>query len=160
MIIELAYANVNLPIAAVCALVMRRRVASWSIPVVVKAAGLPLIPLAFLGERGTFLRSGALALGAVAVSVVFAPSLWSTYIDFLRTAVEPPWWTNLSHGIALAPRLLVAIVLGLLAVRWSRLAPAAVCLGLPIVWLSTLSILVAMVAPTEAARAKTSAVSA
>ena len=147
VIIELAYANVDLPIAAVCALAMQGRPATWSLPPIVKAAALPLVPLAFVVDRRTFLRSGAIALAAVAVSIVIAPTLWRSYLDFLLTAQEPGWWTNFSRGIPLLPRLLVAIALGLAAIRWRRLAPAAVLVGLPIVWLTTLSILVATVIP-------------
>ncbi len=147
MIIELAYANVNLPIAAICALVMRASVASWSIPPVVKLAALPLAPLAFFLDRRMFLRGAAVALGAVAASIVVAPAQWSAYLDFLSTAREPEWWTNLSHGIAFAPRLLVAVGLGVAAIRWRRVAPLAVLISLPIVWLSALSILVATVVP-------------
>ena len=147
VIIELAYANVNLPIAAICALVMRASVASWSIPPVVKLAALPLAPLAFFLDRRMFLRGAAVALGAVAASIVVAPAQWSAYLDFLSTAREPEWWTNLSHGIAFAPRLLVAVGLGVAAIRWRRVAPLAVLISLPIVWLSALSILVATVVP-------------
>lgn len=147
VIIELAYANVNLVIAAICALAMRGLVAPWSLPVVVKAAALPLAPMAFLADRRTFLFSGAIALGAVAVSVALAPALWSDYVTFLRSAQEPTWWTNLSRGFPLAARLLVGMGLGVAAIRWPRLAPLAVLIALPIVWLSAVSILVATVAP-------------
>ena len=47
-------------------------------------------------------------------------------------------------------RLAVAAVLGLAAVRWPRLAPAAVILSLPVVWIASLSILVATFAPVPA----------
>ena len=147
VIIELAYWNVNLVIAAVCALAMRGLVAPWSLPIVVKAAGLPLAPLALVANPRSAVRSGAVALAIVAVSVVLAPALWSAYLDFLSTAQEPTWWTNLSRGIPLALRFIVAMGLGLLAIRWRRVAPLAVLMGLPIVWLSALSILVATVAP-------------
>ena len=150
VIIELAYANVNLMIAAICALAMRGLVAPWSVPLVVKVAALPLAPMAFLADRRTFLLSGAIALVAVAVSVAVAPALWSDYVTFLRNAQEPTWWTNLSQGFPLAPRLLVGIALGVAAIRWPRLAPLAVLIALPIVWLSALSILVATVASVPA----------
>ncbi len=150
VIIELAYANVNLLIAAICALAMRGLVAPWSVPVVVKVAALPLAPMAFLADRRTFLLSGAIALAAVVVSVAIAPTMWTDYVAFLRNAQEPTWWTNLSQGIPLAPRLLVGMALGVAAIRWPRLAPLAVLIALPIVWLSALSILVATVAPIPA----------
>lgn len=147
VIIELAYANVNLMIAAVCALVMRGKVEAWSVPIVVKAAAAPLAPLAFVADRRAFIRSAAIVLGVVAASIVIAPTLWSAYLSFLSTAQEPTWWTNLSRGIPFITRLVLALVLGFAALRWRRLAPAAVLIGLPIVWLSSLSILVATVVP-------------
>ena len=151
VIIELAYGNVNLVIAAICALVMRGRVASWSLPMAVKAAAIPLAPLALVSRPRTAVRSAAIVLAITAVSVAVAPALWSAYLDFLATAQEPTWWTNLSRGIPLVARFVAAMGLGLLAVRWRRVAPVAVLIGLPIVWLSALSILVATVVPLPAA---------
>ena len=147
VIIELVYGNVNLMIAAVCALVMRGRAAPWGAPIVVKAAGIPLIPLAFKADWWTFIRAGAVMLVAVGVSIVLAPIAWSDYLWFLADAEQPTWWTNLSRDIPFAIRLLAAMGLGVVAVRWVRVAPIAVLVGLPIVWLSSVSILVATVAP-------------
>lgn len=147
VIIELAYANVNLMIAAVCVLVMRRTVGVWGVPIVVKAAAAPLVLLAFIADRRTFLWSAAITAGVVAASAVIAPDLWSSYLAFLTTAREPSWWTNLAYGFPLAPRLALAAVLGLAAIKWVRLAPIAVFVGLPIVWLTSASILVATVVP-------------
>ncbi|MBI3764598.1 MAG: DUF2029 domain-containing protein [Chloroflexi bacterium] len=146
LLIELAYANVNLMIAAICALAMRGAVAGWSVAILAKAAAIPLVPLAFLADRRIFLASGAVALVAIALSVIVAPTLWQDYRAFLSTAQEPMWWTNLSRGLPFGARLAVAIGVGVAAIRWRRLAPVAVLIGLPIVWLSSVSILVACVA--------------
>ena len=147
VVIELAFANVNLIVAAVCALVMRGGVAVSGIPVVVKGVGLPLVPLAFLNGRAGFVRSWALLLAIVAVSVALAPSLWREYLELLSRTAQPTWWTNLSGDLPLAVRLAVGLGLGLVAIRFVRLAPIAVFVAQPIVWLSSLSILVAVVAP-------------
>jgi hypothetical protein len=150
VIIELSYANVDLVIAAICALAMRGRAAGVIVPIVVKLAALPLVPLGVVRDPRGFVVAALGAAVAVAASVLVAPNLWHDFISFLGTAPEPMYWTNLSHGIPLIPRLAVAGVLALLAVRWVRLAPIATVVGLPIVWLAALSILVAVVVPLPA----------
>lgn len=147
VLIELAYANVNLLIAAVCALAMRGVVTGWPAPILVKVAGLPLLPLAFQSDRRTFVRAGLVALAIGVVSVALAPGPWVEFLRFLAAGREPTWWTNLGQGIPLLPRLLVAMAIGVAAVRWRRLLPVAVLVGLPIIWLSAISILVATVVP-------------
>lgn len=151
VLIELAFGNVNLMVAAVCAFVMRGRSALAGIPLVVKLTALPLVPLAFVADRRGFLAGLALAVVATGVSVLVAPTLWGDFIAFLGHVSEPTWWTNLSRGASLAVRLVIALGLGVAAIRWRRLAPIAVIVGLPIIWVTSLSILVAVAAPLRPA---------
>lgn len=150
VLIELAFGNVNLVVAAVCALAMRGRAAATSVPLAVKLTGLPLVPLAFVADRRGFLAGLVVAALAVGISILVAPGPWADFAAFLGRAPEPTWWTNLSRGTPLLPRLVLALALGVAAIRWRRLAPIAVVIGLPIVWLTSLSILVAVAAPLRA----------
>jgi hypothetical protein len=150
VLIELAFGNVNLVVAAVCALAMRGAAAATSLPIVVKLTGLPLVPLALVADRKGFLVGLAVAALVVAGSVLAAPHLWAGFLAFLGQVPEPAWWTNLSRGTPLVLRLAIAMALGVVAIRWRRLAPVAVIVGLPIIWVTSLSILVAVAAPLPA----------
>jgi hypothetical protein len=129
---------------------MRGASAATSMPLAVKLTGLPLVPLAVIADRKGFLVGLATAALAVAGSVLVAPDLWAGFLAFLGQVPEPSWWTNLSRGTPLALRLAIAMALGVAAIRWRRLAPIAVIVGLPIVWVTSLSILVAVAAPLPA----------
>jgi len=93
------------------------------------------------------LAGGVVAGAAIVVSLLTVPQLWSDYVQFLRSSVEPTYWANLLYGVPIVLRLVVAMALGVAATRYRRLAPLAMLVGLPVVWLSSLSILVATVAP-------------
>jgi hypothetical protein len=154
VILELEVANLNLVLAGICAMVMRGRAALLLPAFVAKFAALPLLPLGVLKDRRGLLAGGLVAGAAVVLSILTVPQLWSSYIEFLETSREPSYWTNLFYGVPIALRLLAALALGLLAMRYRRVAPIAMLIGLPVVWLSALSILVAVAAPLTAERGR------
>jgi hypothetical protein len=142
-LLELDFANVDLIVAGAVAAAMRSD-ARWVGPIGgLKFAGLPLLPIAWVRDRRALLLGLAATIAAVGLSIALAPGLWVDYLSFLSTTHASTAWTNLSAGIPLLPRLALAMALGVAAIRWVRLAPIAVVIGLPIIWLTTLSILTA-----------------
>jgi Glycosyltransferase family 87 len=147
VIFELEVANLNLVLAGICAMVMRGQAGLVGAAFVTKFAALPLVPLGFVADRRGLLAGGVVAGAAIVVSLLTVPQLWSDYVQFLRSSVEPTYWANLLYGVPIVLRLAVAMALGVAAARYRRLAPLAMLVGLPVVWLSSLSILVATAAP-------------
>lgn len=148
---EIDAGNVHLFIAAVVALAIRGRATGVAPAVFLKFASLAALPMGFRSDRRG-LAIGALAAAIVAaVSFVLAPSLWRDYASYLTQARLPEsGWLDIGAGIPVLLRLGSALVLGLAAARWSRLAPAAVTLCYPVVWVNTLSTLVALAATPAA----------
>jgi hypothetical protein len=144
---ELDAGNVHLALAGVVALAMRGVVAPIGPAVLVKVAAWPLAPLAWLSDRrGLLLGVGVTAVIA-AVSIVLTASAWGDYLAFLAAGELPSGWYNVLVFVPVIPRLIVAGALGLAATRWIRLAPIAVTLAYPVVWLHGLSTLAAIVTP-------------
>lgn len=147
IIAELDAANVHLIMAGICALAMRGFGEPVGPSILLKFAGAALMPLSWFRNARGLISGLAGTLLVVIVSIVVAPTLWRDYIAFLGTAEFPSGWYNLATGIPLLPRLIVAGVLALAAIRWVRLAPIAVLLAYPVVWFHALSTLVAVIAP-------------
>jgi hypothetical protein len=82
--------------------------------------------------------------------VALAPRAWSDYLAFLGSNELPNVPAVALTIIPLPVRLVIAALLGLAAVRFTRLAPVAVLLAYPVVWATSLSTLVAVVAPIPA----------
>lgn len=144
---ELDAGNVHLAMAGVVALAMHGVAAPIGPAALVKVAAWPLVPLAWLADRrGLLLGAGIAALAATA-SILLARRDWEDYLAFLASGSLPTGWYNVLVGIPVIPRLVVAGALGLAAVRWIRLAPIAVTLAYPVVWLHSLSTLTAVLAP-------------
>jgi Glycosyltransferase family 87 len=149
-ILEIETGNVHLVMAAVCALAMR----GTSLPIapagLLKFASAPLAPIGFLRDRRGFL-TGALVAGVVLLaSVALAPRAWSDYLAFLGSNELPNVPAVALTIIPLPVRLVIAAALGLAAVRFTRLAPVGVLLAYPVVWATSLSTLVAVIAPIPA----------
>jgi|GEM_PF-2877601 hypothetical protein len=149
-ILEIETGNVHLVMAAVCALAMRGSSFAIVPAGLLKFASAPLAPIGFLRDRRGFL-TGALVAGVVLLaSVALAPRAWSDYLAFLDSNVLPNVPAVALTIIPLPVRLVIAALLGLAAVRFTRLAPVAVLLAYPVVWATSLSTLVAVVAPIPA----------
>jgi hypothetical protein len=139
VIYELCVGNVHFLIAA--AIVVGYRVAAtWAFPILTKIT--PGVGVAWFLVRREW-RDLALAAGATAafvvVSFALSPSAWADWIDLL---VSSPGRSQL-----LAIRVVGALVLVAVGAwtgrRW--LVPVAVWIALPIVWINSWVILLAMV---------------
>lgn len=139
---ELTTGNVHLLIAAAVVLACSGKAWALAFPILTKVTpGLALTWQIGRGEwRGVLSALGTTAV-LVAASWVIAPDLW------------PRWWTAVTSNlgtagpellwIPLLPRLPVAILIGFYAARTSRawLMPVAVLVGLPHIFLQSLSLL-------------------
>jgi hypothetical protein len=112
-----------------------------------KLSTWPLIFVAWKRDRSWLLRGAAVAAAMVAVSIVAAPVAWRDYFTFLSAGSLPTGGYALLGPIPLVLRLVVSALLGLAAVRWIRLAPFAVTLAYPVVWVAALSTLTTVVTP-------------
>lgn len=144
---EIDAGNVHLIVAAAVAMTIRGDARAVLPAALTKFASLAAMPCAIrLDRRGLFLGAGV-ALVASAVSFALAPQLWFDYMAFITRATEPQSsgfdigsliWTPL--------RLAIAAGFALAAVGWPRLSAVAVTLAYPVLWLSGLSTLTALVA--------------
>jgi Glycosyltransferase family 87 len=136
---ELFVGNVHFLIAAAIVLGFRAS-AVWAFPILTKVT--PGLGVLWFAARGDW-RALALAIATtgavVAISFALAPSAWSD------------WWTFLlaspGRSQLLIPRTVVAAVLVLFGARTGRrwLVPVAVWLALPIVWVNSWVILLAVI---------------
>lgn len=147
VIAELDAGNVHLVMAGVTALAMRGVAAPVAAAGLVKLATWPLLPLSWLMDRRGLLLGIGIASVLVIASIVLAPNAWRDYVEFLRSGTIPTGSYNVLAGVPVIPRLAVAAIIGIAAVRWIRLAPIAVLLAYPVVWLHGLSTLTAILAP-------------
>jgi hypothetical protein len=147
VIAELDAGNVHLIMAAVCALAMRGVSVTVAPATLLKFASVPLAPLSWRLDRRGLLIGIAAAAAAVAASFAVAPGAWADYVGWLTTTSFPSGWYNVAEYVPLPVRLALAVVLGLAAMRWIRLAPIAVLLAYPVVWFHALSTLVAVITP-------------
>lgn len=96
-------------------------------------------------------RNLALALGStaviVAVSYVFAPSLWADWIQDIRNNAGYPEPSFAYHILPLAPRLVIAAVMTVVGARFNArwVVPIAAFIALPYIWDTSLIMLVAVV---------------
>jgi len=147
VIAELDSGNVHLVMAAVTAMAMRGVAGPVGPAMLTKLSTWPLIFVAWKRDRSWLLRGAAVAAAVVAVSIAAAPGAWKDYIAFLSAGSLPTGGYTLLAWAPLALRLVAAAALGLAAVRWIRLAPIAVTLAYPVVWVAALSTLTAVVTP-------------
>jgi hypothetical protein len=158
VIAEIHAGNVHLLMAAVCALAMRGVASTVAPATLLKFASVPLLPLAWQGDRRGLIAGGVAAGAGAIVSIAVAPSAWEDFVRFLRTTSFPSGWYNLAEDVPVVLRLGIAATLGVAATRWVRLAPVAVLLAYPVVWYHALSTLVAMGAPIGRPRGGSTAV--
>jgi hypothetical protein len=145
---EIISGNVHLLYAAVIVLGFRWP-ALWALPLLTKVTpGVGLVWFAVRREwRALAIASGTTA-AIVAVSYLLAPADWAQWGEILRRdAVSPLETTGPFLPVPLVPRIGAAALLiawgGLSDRRWT--VPLGVTLALPVVWLNSLAILVALV---------------
>ena len=146
---ELLAGNIHILLALICVLGFEYP-ALWSIGLLTKIT--PGVSLLWFVVRREW-RSLAVALGATAViaavSFVVAPGAWFDWANFLTTSgatgavpndrlgfIMPPWWL----------RLALAALLVAWGARTDRrwVLPVATTLALPVIWINSLAILVAV----------------
>lgn len=149
VIAEIDAGNVHLIMAAACVAVMRGQSLAVGPSALLKFAALPLAPLGWLRDRRGLVGGVLIAAAVIVVSFALSPKAWIDYLGFIGTAHDPSGFWNLAAGIAFPVRVAIALGLGILAVRWVRLAPLAVLIAYPVVWIASLSTLVALVAPIQ-----------
>ncbi len=157
---EIISGNVHLLIALVVVLGFRAP-ALWAFVVLTKVT--PGIGLVWFAVRREW-RSLGIALAAtaaiVAVSFVLAPGEWPAWIRSLAANAEGP---RATLGWYLPVALLVRLPLAAILVAWGGITdrrwilPIAVTLALPVVWLNSLAILVALVPMLREGRTPVSA---
>jgi hypothetical protein len=144
---ELDAGNVHLIMAAVCSVAMRGVAAPIGPSALFKFASLPLIPIGWVRDRRGLIGGFAVAAVVCIVSIGLDRQGWSDWLGFLGRSTIPSGLHNVMEAVPLPLRLVAAAALGLAAIRWVRLAPIAVVLAYPVVWIDALSTLVAVFAP-------------
>jgi hypothetical protein len=147
---ELDAGNVHLIMAAVCSLAMRGAAAPIGPSALFKFASLPLVPIGWVRDRRGLIGGVAVAAVVCVVSILLDRQGWSDWLAFLSRSTIPSGLHNVMEAVPLPLRLVAAAALGLAAIRWVRLAPIAVVLAYPVVWIDALSTLVAVFAPVPA----------
>lgn len=149
VIAEVDAGNVHLIIAGVTALAMRG--IAWPVgpAFLAKFSTWPLAPILWRHDRWRLILGIAGAAVVCGVSIVLTPDAWREYLAFLANHTLAPESSKVLSDVPLALRLTVAGLIGLAATRWIRLAPIAVTLAYPIVWVNALSTLTALVAPVS-----------
>jgi len=147
--LELYHGNVHILLATVCVLGFRYP-ALWSIGLLTKIT--PGVSLLWFVVRREW-RSLAWALGATAaisaVSFAIAPSAWLDWVKFLTTSQETGAGSNDWYAFLFPPLWLRVAAAALLVVWGARtdrrwVVPVATALAMPVIWVTTPAILVAI----------------
>ena len=149
VIAEIDAGNVHLILAGITALAMRG--IAWPVgpAFLAKFSTWPLAPILWRRDRRGLLIGFAGAAAVCGISIVLTPDAWEDYLAFLANHTLAPDAIKVLAEVPLSLRLGVAALIGLAATRWIRLAPIAVMLAYPVVWINGLSTLAAMVAPVS-----------
>jgi hypothetical protein len=147
--LELYHGNVHILLATVCVLGFEYP-ALWSIGLLTKVT--PGVSLLWFAVRREW-RALAWALGATAaisaVSFAIAPSAWFDWVKFLTTSQGTGAGSNDWYSFLFPPlwlRLAVAALLVVWGARTDRrwVVPVATAVAMPVVWVTTPAILVAI----------------
>ena len=147
--LELYHGNVHILLATVCVLGFEYP-ALWSIGLLTKVT--PGVSLLWFVVRREW-RALAWALGATAaisaVSFVIAPSAWFDWVKFLTTSQDTGAGSNDWYSFLFPPlwlRLAAAALLVVWGARTDRrwVVPVATAVAMPVVWVTTPAILVAI----------------
>jgi hypothetical protein len=124
--------------------------AVWAFPLLTKIA--PGIGLLWFAVRREW-RSLAIAFGATvavaAVSAVFAPEAWRSWLDLLRRSLLE---RQVIEGTYLAIPIWLRLPIGIVVIAWGATTnrhwtvPVGVLLAMPILWINVFTLLIAAVA--------------
>jgi hypothetical protein len=144
---DLSAGNVNTVIGFICVAGLSRP-GLWAIPLLTKVT--PGIGVLWFAARSEWRRL-ALAVGVTtalcAASLVVAPALWSEWIASLAgngTGYTGPGYFTIP--VPLMPRLIASALIVVWGARTDRrwTVPIAATLAMPVLWYSTLAVLVAL----------------
>ena len=136
---ELFVGNIHLMLAAALVVGLRTPVV-WALPVLTKITpGVGALWLLARARWRSFAIAAGTTLAIVAVSALLSPSAWSDWIAFLLAS---PGRTEL-----LPERIVLAVVLVVFGARTDRawLVPVAAWLALPVIWINSWVILLAVI---------------
>lgn len=143
---EIGNGNIHLLLAA-STVVAVRHPGWWAVSLLTKVTpGVAVLWHLFRREWSALLIVAGVTLGAVAISAVFAPTLWVEWVEVLATsdrAISNRY--VLFDGWPLAPRLGLAVALVYVARNKPALLIPAAIVALPAVWVNSLAMLVAVV---------------
>ena len=159
--VEFWFRNVHLFLAVLVVLGLRRASTAFAVGAAIKVS--PGIGIPYLALRGQWRKAAiAAAVGAamLTISVVLSPDAWRAYVDF-ALSVDPLQQSSFV-AVPLPIRAAAGLVVAVVAARLPRsvgdpLLVVAVTLALPSLWVTGLSLLVAivpLVAAEERARAE------
>jgi Glycosyltransferase family 87 len=147
--VEFWFRNVHLFLAVLVVLGLRRASTAFAVGAAIKVS--PGIGIPYLALRGQWRKAAiATAIGAamLAISVVLSPDAWRAYVDF-ALSVDPLQQSSFV-AVPLPIRAAAGLVVAIVAARLPRslgdpLLVVAVTLALPSLWVTGLSLLVAIV---------------
>ena len=159
--VEFWFRNVHLFLAVLVVLGLRSASTAFAVGAAIKVS--PGIGIPYLALRGQWRKAAiAAAVGAamLTISVVLSPDAWRAYVDF-ALSVDPLQQSSFV-AVPLPIRAAAGLVVAVVAARLPRsvgdpLLVVAVTLALPSLWVTGLSLLVAivpLVAAEERARAE------
>ena len=154
--VEFWFRNIHLVLAVLLVLSVRR---GWLFPVGAAIKLAPGIGIAWLAARGRWRDAGvAVVVGMVilAISVLISPGAWADWVAIAtaRGPADEASFLPVPFVIRAVAGLALALVAGRLPRPWGEvLLVVAVTLALPTLWMTALSLLVAVVPlSTHAAR--------
>lgn len=136
---EILMGNVHLLLAAMIAIGFSRP-AVWAFALLTKITpGIGLVWFAVRGDTRGFMTAVGFAVGLAGISFLIAPQAWADWVSLLRNST--------GGAEALVPRVILATMIVVAAALAGRpwLVPVAVCLAMPVVWVNSYCVLLAMV---------------
>lgn len=147
--IEFWFRNVHLFLAVLVVLGLRHAASWFAVGAAIKVSPILGIPyLAFRGGWRDALVAGLVGLGLLVISVLLSPDAWRAYVDF-AVSVDPLQQSSFV-AIPLPVRVAIGVALAAVATRAPQrigdpLLVVAVTVALPSLWVTGLSLLVAIV---------------
>lgn len=130
--------------------------AAWVVPILMKATpGVGLVWFLVRREWRSLWLACAATIGVVGLSAALDPGAWGRWLELLRGAVLHP----LSGGVQLEIPVVVRLAVSAGIIAWGArtdrrwTVPIGVVFAMPILWLQTLALLVAILPLVAAGRA-------
>jgi hypothetical protein len=144
---ELYHGNIHIAMAALIVVGLRHPPALAVVGLAKLTTGVTMLWPLFRRDWRGFIQAAATLLGIVAVSLILqGVGVWAAWIDHLFVRAETPHIGGALIDVPLAIRLPVAFGLVVWGARTDRrwTMPVAVALSMPLLWIHSLAVLVAM----------------